>query len=69
MKNDQQRHVKNEIAIMRQIRHPHIVNMQDVFFSEHNLYLVLELAPGGEAPNLNPFLGRVVILNIQENES
>jgi len=37
---------------MRVIRHPNIVNLQDVFYSEHNLYLVLELAEGGETSHL-----------------
>ena len=44
-----ERHIKNEISIMRSINHPNIVNLQDVFYSSHNLYLVLELAKGGNA--------------------
>ena len=48
MRDGIERHIKNEIQIMRVIRHPNIVNLQDVFYSEHNLYLVLELATGGE---------------------
>lgn len=47
-----ERHIKNEISIMRIIAHPNIVNLQDVFYSKHNLYLVLELATGGDVFDL-----------------
>jgi len=43
-----QRHVKTEIGIMRIIRHPNVVHLEDAFYSDHNLYLVLELCTGGD---------------------
>jgi len=43
-----QRHVKTEIGIMRIIRHPNVCQLEDAFYSDHNLYLVLELCTGGD---------------------
>ncbi|XP_050663541.1 uncharacterized protein LOC126964466 isoform X2 [Leptidea sinapis] len=37
-----------EIAIMKRLRHPHIVKLYQVMESTHTLYLVTEYAPNGE---------------------
>ncbi|XP_045770774.1 serine/threonine-protein kinase par-1-like [Maniola jurtina] len=37
-----------EIAIMKRLRHPHIVRLYQVMESSHTLYLVTEYAPNGE---------------------
>ncbi|XP_045508616.1 uncharacterized protein LOC123704327 isoform X1 [Colias croceus] len=37
-----------EIAIMKRLRHPHIVRLYQVMESTHTLYLVTEYAPNGE---------------------
>ncbi|XP_039751794.1 uncharacterized protein LOC120627810 [Pararge aegeria] len=37
-----------EIAIMKRLRHPHIVRLYQVMESSHTLYLVTEYAPSGE---------------------
>ncbi|XP_061381525.1 serine/threonine-protein kinase par-1 isoform X2 [Danaus plexippus] len=37
-----------EIAIMKKLRHPHIVRLYQVMESSHTLYLVTEYAPNGE---------------------
>ncbi|CAH0712794.1 unnamed protein product, partial [Brenthis ino] len=37
-----------EIAIMKKLRHPHIVRLYQVMESTHTLYLVTEYAPNGE---------------------
>ncbi|KAI8377947.1 kinase-like domain-containing protein [Radiomyces spectabilis] len=45
-----ERSVRREIAIMKLLDHPNIVNLIDVIDSPHssNLYLILEYVPGGE---------------------
>ncbi|XP_059046828.1 uncharacterized protein LOC131842307 [Achroia grisella] len=37
-----------EIAIMKRLRHPHIVRLYQVMESSHTIYLVTEYAPNGE---------------------
>jgi serine/threonine protein kinase len=37
-----------EIDIMKKLKHPHIVQLLDLFETKDNLYLVLELVEGGE---------------------
>ncbi|XP_026734811.1 serine/threonine-protein kinase par-1-like isoform X1 [Trichoplusia ni] len=37
-----------EIAIMKKLRHPHIVRLYQVMESSHTIYLVTEYAPNGE---------------------
>nr|XP_034827745.1 serine/threonine-protein kinase par-1-like [Maniola hyperantus] len=37
-----------EIAIMKRLRHPHVVRLYQVMESSHTLYLVTEYAPNGE---------------------
>lgn len=41
-------HLRREIAAMRRLRHPHIVRLIEVLASRSAVYLVLELARGGE---------------------
>ena len=40
--------VEAEIEIMRLLKHPHIITMYETFHSPKRIYLVLELAEGGE---------------------
>ncbi|KAK4377599.1 hypothetical protein RND71_003895 [Anisodus tanguticus] len=41
-------HVKREIAIMRMLRHPHIVRLHEVLATKTKIYYVMEFAKGGE---------------------
>ncbi|CAN4106173.1 unnamed protein product [Withania somnifera] len=41
-------HVKREISIMRQLRHPHIVRLLEILATKKKIYFVLEFAKGGE---------------------
>ncbi|KAI8014344.1 CBL-interacting serine/threonine-protein kinase 14 [Camellia lanceoleosa] len=41
-------HVKREIAIMRRLRHPHIVRLFEVLATKTKIYFVMEFAKGGE---------------------
>eukprot|EP00658_Telonema_sp_P-2_P059647 TRINITY_DN4878_c0_g1_i2.p1 TRINITY_DN4878_c0_g1~~TRINITY_DN4878_c0_g1_i2.p1 ORF type:complete len:454 (-),score=96.86 TRINITY_DN4878_c0_g1_i2:429-1790(-) len=47
-------HVKKEINSLRSINHPHVVGLQEVFYSQcgHNLFLILELCGGGDLYDL-----------------
>ena len=40
--------LKREIEIMRQVDHPHIIRLYDVFEDDKNIFLVTELCTGGE---------------------
>jgi len=40
--------LEEEIRLMLQVDHPHIVKMYEVFISKKNVYLVMELLEGGE---------------------
>ncbi|PSC71591.1 CBL-interacting kinase 32 [Micractinium conductrix] len=40
--------IKREITILKQIRHPHIVNLLEVMSSRDKIFMVLELVTGGE---------------------
>ena len=40
--------VMNERKILSYLKHPHIVNMQFAFQDRENLYLVMDLMPGGD---------------------
>jgi len=40
--------LRTEIAILRLVNHPNIINMEDVFESLNHIYIVLELIHGGE---------------------
>ncbi|KAI9153936.1 hypothetical protein LWI28_018728 [Acer negundo] len=41
-------HVKREIAIMRRLGHPHIVELYEVLATKTKIYFVMEFAKGGE---------------------
>lgn len=41
-------HVKREIAIMRRLRHPHVVRLYEVLATKTKIYFVMEFARGGE---------------------
>ena len=43
-----QQQVKKEIAIMKHVRHPNVVNLREVLASKTHVYIVLELVTGGE---------------------
>lgn len=40
--------LQNEIDIMKQIDHPNIVKLHNIFEDEKYLYIVMELLQGGE---------------------
>ena len=42
------RKLHTEIAILREVDHPNIVKLQDVFFGRRSVYLVTDLCRGGE---------------------
>eukprot|EP00123_Amoebidium_parasiticum_P008600 comp18910_c0_seq1/m.21055 comp18910_c0_seq1/g.21055 ORF comp18910_c0_seq1/g.21055 comp18910_c0_seq1/m.21055 type:complete len:624 (-) comp18910_c0_seq1:444-2315(-) len=48
IEKDLQHKVEREIAILKLIKHPHVLSLYDVYESDHNLYLVLEYVEGGE---------------------
>ena len=37
-----------QARIMRELNHPHVVRLHEVFYARRNIYLVMELASGGE---------------------
>ncbi|KAB2609730.1 CBL-interacting serine/threonine-protein kinase 14-like [Pyrus ussuriensis x Pyrus communis] len=41
-------HVKQEISIMRRLRHPHIVKLNEVLATKTKIYFIMEFAKGGE---------------------
>ena len=48
MTGELQRKIKEEIAIMKHVRHPNVVNLHEVLASKTHVYIVLELITGGE---------------------
>ncbi|KAI4379331.1 hypothetical protein MLD38_005645 [Melastoma candidum] len=40
--------VKREIAVMKMVKHPHIVELQEVMASKSKIYIAMELVRGGE---------------------
>lgn len=40
--------LKREINILKQIRHPHVVNLKEIMSSREKIYMVLELVTGGD---------------------
>jgi serine/threonine protein kinase len=40
--------VKREIAIMKDLHHPNIVDLKEVMASRDKIYMVMEFLPGGE---------------------
>src|SRR5690606_9450769 len=56
----QVQHVSDEKAILSQIRHRHIVQLEGVFQDCHNVYFLMEYVGGGE---LYSFMRKVGALN------
>lgn len=38
----------HEVSIMRELSHPHTVKLHEVFYAKRQIYLIMELATGGE---------------------
>lgn len=47
-KEQMQEQLKNEVAIMKMLNHPHVVKMFEVIQSPQHIYIVLEIVTGGE---------------------
>jgi len=45
---EDEKRFKNEVAILKKVRHPNIIALIDIFETDSNLYLVMELVTGGE---------------------
>ena len=43
-----QEKVKREVKAMKKLQHPHIINLYQVINTNSDIFLVLELATGGE---------------------
>jgi len=43
-----EKRLKNEVAILKKVRHPSIIALIDIYETDANLYLVMELVTGGE---------------------
>jgi len=43
-----EKRLKTEVAILKQVKHPNIVCLKDLYETPQNLYLVMELVTGGE---------------------
>jgi serine/threonine protein kinase len=54
-------YIKNEIEIMKKVHSLHIIKLKTYFEDEHNIYLIIELAEGGQ-------LYRKMMLNNLEKE-
>lgn len=48
MNDDDRSALQNEIDILKQVDHPNIVKMFDVFEDDKYIYIVMELLGGGE---------------------
>ncbi|ETV92164.1 CAMK/CAMK1 protein kinase, variant 1 [Aphanomyces invadans] len=48
--------LRTEIAILKLVKHPHIIHLQDVYENKHHIYIVTELLTGGEL--FNRIVGR-----------
>ncbi|CAM9591447.1 unnamed protein product [Discosporangium mesarthrocarpum] len=42
----------SEVSVMREMDHPHIVRMHEVFYTKRNIFMIMDLATGGELFNL-----------------
>ncbi len=40
--------LKREIAIMKMLKHKHVIRLKEVMQSAKNIYIILELVTGGE---------------------
>jgi len=43
-----EKRLKTEVAILKQVKHPNIVCLKDLYETPQNLYLIMELVTGGE---------------------
>jgi serine/threonine protein kinase len=41
-----------EVSVMRDMDHPHIVRLREVFYSKRYIYLIMDMCSGGELFNL-----------------
>ncbi len=48
IKGEMVEQIQREIAIMRHLSHPNIVNLKEVMSSKDKIYMVMELVTGGE---------------------
>ena len=55
--------LRNEVAIMQQVDHPHIVKYYETYEEKKTIYLVMELCTGGE------LMAHIVIKNKLMSES
>jgi serine/threonine protein kinase len=55
LNEEDQMALQNEIEILKQVDHPNIVKLYDIFEDDDNYYLVMELMTGGE-------VGRIPLL-------
>ncbi|CAM9740853.1 unnamed protein product [Scytosiphon promiscuus] len=42
----------SEVSVLRELDHPHIVRMRQVFYSKRHIFMIMDLATGGELFNL-----------------
>ncbi|CEM13189.1 unnamed protein product [Vitrella brassicaformis CCMP3155] len=56
--------LRSEMAIMRLLRHPHVIHLQEILDTKGFLYLVMELVRGGELYDLLVTLGRLPELQV-----
>jgi serine/threonine protein kinase len=47
-KEHMEEQLKREIAIMKLLKHKHVVQLKEVLQSSKNIYIILELVTGGE---------------------
>ena len=40
--------IKQEIRILKQLRHPNVVELKEVLASRQQIFMIMELVPGGE---------------------
>ncbi len=40
--------IKQEIRILKNLRHPNVVELKEVLASRQQIFMVMELVPGGE---------------------
>jgi serine/threonine protein kinase len=45
---DQQKNIQVEIDILKKVKHPHVISLEDIFETPSTLYVVMELVTGGE---------------------
>lgn len=48
VRHGQQEHVRNERAVMRQLQHWSCVHLEQCYRDKYNLYMLIEMIPGGE---------------------